>query len=238
MAVPTHSACSEHLLILRRTDFLDQLTEADYSILRVERNFLFAPRNTYVYYDARLLNRLFFVKEGYVKIGNIDEEGDEIIQDILKPGDVFGQFSLEKVNLGGEFAQAYKGDVTLCSFSIQDFENLLRQRPELGIRYSKKIGLKLRHIQNRLLNLLQKDARSRMLYFFYTLLSDTEVAQRGRLAIENYFTHEDIARLTGTSRQTVTTLVNQFASEGILFLDRKHIVIPDVKNLVKEAKVG
>lgn len=229
---------AERLLIIRRSDFLAQLTEEDYQQLNVTRNFISAPRQSYIYFDARFHNRLYFVKEGYVKVGNTDEEGNEIIQDILKPGDIFGQFSLEKVNLMGEFAQAYKSDVSLCCFSITDFEQLLQKRPELAVLFSKKVGHKMRHIQNRLLNLLQKDARSRMLYFFVTLLSEQEVEKSGKVCMENYFTHEDIARLTGTSRQTVTTLVNQFAQEGLLFLDRKQIIIPDAQHLVKEAKVG
>lgn len=51
-------------------------------------------------------------------------------------------------------------------------------------------------------------------------------------------THDDIARLTGTSRQTLTTLISQFSSEGLLEIDRQTITIHDVKLLQKEAKIG
>ena len=53
----------------------------------------------------------------------------------------------------------------------------------------------------------------------------------------NYLTHEDIANLIGSSRQTVTTLINELEGEGILSYNRQEICFMDVKklqNLVSE----
>lgn len=228
----------ERMLIIRRNDFLAQLTNEEYESLNILHNVVVADRNEYVYFDAQYLDKLFFVKEGYIKIGNTDDEGNEIVKDILQPGDVFGQFTLEKENMQGEFAQAYKTEAALCAFTIQDFGTLLHKKPELAVQFSKKVGHQLKRIDNRLINLLQKDARTRLLYFFWTLLQHKQVVAAGQLSIENYFTHEDIARLTGTSRQTVTTLISQFEDEGLLEVDRKSIVIHDIKQLQKQAKIG
>jgi CRP/FNR family transcriptional regulator len=230
----------EKMLIIRRNDFLAQLTPDDYEGLDIAHNFIMADKNAFIYFDAQNFNKLFFVKEGYVKIGNIDDEGNEIVRDILQPGDVFGQITLERNNnMRGEFAQACRSDVSLCAFTIDDFERLLHVRPDLAVHFSKKIGRKQRHIENRLLNLLQKDVRTRLLYFFWTLLEqNAKPGETTSLTLSNYLTHEDIARLTGTSRQTVTTLISQFALEGLLDVDRRNIVIHDVKSLQKLAKVG
>ncbi len=229
----------EKMLIIRRNDFLAQLTPDDYDGLDVVHNFIMADKNAYIYVDAQHFSKLFFVKEGYVKIGNTDDEGNEIIKDILQPGDVFGQITLERSNnMQGEFAQAYKSDVSLCAFTISDFEQLLSRRPDLAIIFSKKVGQKLRRIENRLLNLLQKDVRTRLLYFFWTLLQQNGNTETNSLTLSNYLTHEDIARLTGTSRQTVTTLISQFSADGLLEMDRRNIIIHDVKSLQKLAKVG
>lgn len=226
------------LLIIRRNDFLAKLSDEDYESLNLVHNFILADKGRYVYFDAQNLNKLFFVKEGFVKIGYVDDEGNDIVKEILQPGDIFGQFTLDKNNMQGEYAQAYKCDTSLCAFTIDDFQKLLVHRPDLSIQYAKKVGQKLKKVENRLLNLLQKDARSRLLYFFRTLLPEDENANRTSYSINNYLTHEDIARLTGTSRQTVTTLVNEFAAAGLLEMDRRTIVIHDIKSLQKLAKVG
>lgn len=226
------------LLMVRRNDFLAKLSDADYENLNIEHNYVIAEKGKYIYFDAPSLNKLYFVKDGHVKIGNIDEEGNDIVKEILQPGDIFGQFTLERNNLEGEYAQAYKTDVSLCAFTIEDFQRLLTYRPDMSIQYAKKVGQKLRKVESRLVNLLQKDARSRVLYFFWTLLPEGEKMQQGSYSLDNYLTHEDIARLTGTSRQTVTTLINEFANEGILDIDRKKIVIHDIRSLQKMARIG
>lgn len=231
-------SAEDQMLIIRRNDFLDKLTINDYVTLNILHNYIIADKDAYIYFDAQFLNKLYFVKEGYVKIGNVDDNGEELVKEILQPGDVFGQFMLEKSNLNGEFAQAHKCETILCAFTIMDFERLLEIRPDLSIAFSRKIGQKLKKVENRLLSLLQKDVRTRLLYFFWTMLQNNKDITSNSLTLPNFLTHEDIARLTGTSRQTVTTLINKFTEEGLLEVDRKSITIRDIKLLQKEAKVS
>jgi CRP/FNR family transcriptional regulator len=231
-------SAEEQMIIIRRNDFLDKLTPANYETLNILHNYIIADKDAYIYFDAQYLNKLYFVKEGFVKIGNIDDNGEELVKEILQPGDVFGQFMLERNNMNGEFAQAHKCETILCSFTIQDFEKLLEIRPDMGIAFSRKIGQKLKNVENRLLNLLQKDVRTRLLYFFWTLLLHKQAKEGNTITITNFLTHEDIARLTATSRQTVTTLINKFTEEGLLDVDRKSITVHNIKLLQKEAKVG
>jgi len=53
--------------------------------------------------------------------------------------------------------------------------------------------------------------------------------------IPNYLTHEDIANLIGSSRQTVTTMIGELETEGILSYDRNQICFLNVKKTSKEA---
>jgi len=231
-------SAEDQMIIIRRNDFLDKLTIDDYESLNILHNYIIADKDAYIYFDAQYLNKLYFVKEGYVKIGNIDDNGDELVKEILQPGDVFGQFMLERSNLNGEFAQAHKCETVLCAFTIKDFEKLLEIRPDLSVEFSRKIGQKLKKVESRLLSLLQKDVRTRLLYFFWTMLQNKRDIASNSTTLPNFLTHEDIARLTATSRQTVTTLINKFSEDGLLDVDRKQITIHNIKLLQKEAKVS
>jgi len=228
----------DQMLIIRKNDFLDKLLIPDYEQLNILHNYIIADKDAYIYFDAQYLNKLYFLKEGFVKIGRIDDDGEELVKEILQPGDVFGQFMLERNNMQGEFAQAHKCETVLCAFTITDFEKLLGVRPDLSIVFSRKIGQKLKNVENRLVNLLQKDVRTRLLYFFWTLLQNQKNITANSVTLTNFLTHEDIARLTATSRQTVTTLINKFSESGLLDVDRRSIIIHDIKLLQKEAKVG
>jgi len=56
--------------------------------------------------------------------------------------------------------------------------------------------------------------------------------------IPNYLTHEDIAHLVGSSRQTVTTMINELATENLLSYNRQQVCFRDVKKLQKLVNVS
>jgi CRP/FNR family transcriptional regulator len=223
---------NENFLLLRNYDLWCHLDDQEYEELNVAHHFIEAKKGDYIYFDSHHLNKLYFVKDGYIKIGYVDEEGNEIIKEIIKEGEIFGQFALERTNLNGEFARAYKGNVSLCAFTIEDFERLLTKKPGLAIKYSKLVGEKLRRAEFRLISMLNKDVRSRLLSFFYHLaMMEGYDGNSVSYTFTNFLTHEEIAKLIGSARQTVTTFINKLEDEGLLKITRKKILIPDIKKL-------
>ena len=222
------------MLVIRNYDLWCNLTDEEYKDLRVEHHVIDVPKGEYIYFEAYNLNKIYFVKEGTIKIGFIDQEGNEKVKEIIQQGELFGQFSLERNNLHGEFARAYRNDVSICAFTIDDFERLLKNRPDLALRYSKQVGAKLRNIENRLINLLNKDVKTRLIHFLWQLVEQNlgENTAEG-FCMPNYLTHEDIASLIGSSRQTVTTVINELAIDGILSYNRQEICFMNVKKLQK-----
>jgi CRP/FNR family transcriptional regulator, cyclic AMP receptor protein len=173
-----------------------------------------------------------FLKEGYVKIGYYDKEGREVVKEIIGKGDVFGQFTLLPNNLDGEFAQAYKSDVSLCMFRVAEFEQLLKLHPDIALRFTRQLGQKMIRIENRMINLLHKTVPERLSYFFMHLTRQfPEYLNNDVFEMPNIFTHDDIARLIGSSRQSVTTLINEMENAGILKTIKNLLSIPDVKKL-------
>ncbi len=218
-------------LLIRNYDLWSQLSDEEYDELNIVHNFIEARKGDYIYFEAFHHNKLYFVKDGYLRIGYIDESGREVIKEIIQKGELFGQITLEKNSLNGEFAQAYKSDVSLCAFSIDDFQNLLQKKPALALKYSKQVGSKLRQIENRLLNLLNKDVKTRIISFLLQLARKHLTEPANAICIPNYLTHEDIANLIGSSRQTVTTLINELSAEGLITWNRNEICFPDVKKI-------
>ncbi len=224
----------DKMLLIRNYDLWCHLSDQDLRDLNIKHHFIEVPKGEYIYFEAYNHNKLYFVKEGYIRIGYIDAEGNEKVKEIIQKGELFGQFTLERSNLHGEFAQAYKQDVSICAFNIDDFEKLLKKRPDLALRYSKQVGAKLRNIENRLLNLLNKDVKTRLIHFLWQLVEQKlgETLPEG-FCIPNYLKHEDIANLIGSSRQTVTTMINELEAEGILSYNRQQICFLNVKKLQK-----
>ena len=228
----------DQVLLLRKCSLWAELSEEAYRELDVVDNFKEVKKGDYVYFEAFNHNVIYFIKKGHILLGKIDDSGAVITKDILKPGDFFGQFIFEKNSLDGEFAQAIKSDISLCSFTVEKFVQLLQKNPRLSIRYSKLVGWRLRKFENRFLNIIQKDARSRLMLFMQELLNDQKglkITLDDSAEIPNYLTQDEIAQLIGTSRQTVATIFGELREAGILIYSQKKI---QYRNITKNFRAA
>ena len=220
----------DNSFILKKFPLFSDLSDEEYVQLDVSDNYKEVKKGEYIYFEAYQHRNIYFIKTGHIRLGYIDKEGKKIIKDVLRPGDFFGQVSLKKEDLNGEFAQAIRGDISLCSFTLDSFNSLLASKPKLALRYSKISGLRIRRFENRVENILRNDVKTRLRLFLYQLRADVvDSAKRvGReICIPNYLTHEEVAQLIGTSRQTVTTLLNLFEEEKICIFKRKELCFFD-----------
>ncbi len=225
------NSCDSTLLLLRGFDIFEHITEEEYVELALVHNYVEAASGEYIYFPHQNRNKLYFAKDGFIKLGYIDEAGNEVIKEIIQKGEVFGQLTLEKNNDQDEFAQAYKSDVSLCAFTMEDFVRILQRKPEMAIAFSFHLGNKLRKVENRLLNILNKDVKSRLAQLLLQLAKDKKAMENNTAVIDKFLTHDDIAKLIGSSRQTVTTTLNQFEKENIINITKKEILINDVAGL-------
>ncbi|OUL63876.1 Crp/Fnr family transcriptional regulator [Flavobacterium sp. AJR] len=190
-----------------------------------------ANKGEIIYFSSSDVPRIFLLKKGNIKIVSVDEEGNENIKDIIQKGDLFGELSLETDEQTNEYAKVLSDDVTICSFLMSDFEDLLLRNPALALSYTKFVGLKMKRIKNSYSNLISKDARTRMIQFLKDWAAKEGVQSGNSVRIENYLTQNDIAQIICTSRQTATQLINELETNQILVYNRKEIYIQDITKL-------
>ena len=224
-------ALEDTILLIRNCDVFNEITDQEYDELNLVHRFKEAASGEYIYFEPQFHNKLYFIKSGFIKIGAVDENGDEHIKEIINKGEIFGQITLEENNLDREFAQAYKSDVSLCAFNVDDFEELMKKKPGIALKFSRHIGNKLRQTENRLLNVLNADVKTRLVRFLQQMAKQENADTSHAISIPNFLTHDDIAKLIGSSRQTVTTLFNQLEARKLLYYSRAEISIPDMKQL-------
>jgi CRP/FNR family transcriptional regulator, cyclic AMP receptor protein len=213
-------------VILKKHSLFSDLSDEEYEQLDVSVTNKEVKRGEYIYFEAYQHQNIYFVKTGVVRLGYIDSHGNKIIKDILRPGDFFGQVSLQRENLNGEFAQAINADVSFSTFTLDRFNNLLISKPKLAVKYSQISGFRIRRFENRLENILRNDVKTRLKMFLEQLLSEVLDSARWfgkEVRIPNCLTHEEIAQLIGTSRQTVTTLFRTFKEENMCSYSRKEL---------------
>lgn len=190
-----------------------------------------AHKGEIIYFADEAVKRIYFLKKGTIKIAEMGENGNESIREILRPGDLFGEITLDQSDGSPEYAQAVSKEVVICSFMLEDFEKLLTEYPGLALRFTKFVGFRLKRLRNNYSNLIFKDVRTRLLAFLKDWAEREGKVTDAGVLIENYLTHQDLAGLVCSTRQTVTQLLNELESKGSLRYSRKEILITDMNRL-------
>ncbi|MFY7739426.1 MAG: Crp/Fnr family transcriptional regulator [Flavobacterium sp.] len=190
-----------------------------------------AKKGDVIYFSSSDVPRIFLLKKGNIKIVSIDEEGNETIKEILQKGDLFGELSLEQDSEVNEYAKALTDEVSICSFLLSDFEDLLVRNPSLALSYTKFVGLKMKRFKNNYSNLVTKDAKSRLSSFLKDWAQREGKFEGNKVVIENYLTQNDIAQIICTSRQTATLLLNELEEKNLIYYNRREIIIDDISKL-------
>lgn len=190
-----------------------------------------AKKGEIIYFSDSETPRVFLLKKGNIKIVSVDENGEETIKDIIQKGDLFGELTLEQDKNSNEFAMALTSEVSICSFLLSDFENLMLKHPDLALSYTKFVGLKLKRVRNNYSNLISKDAKTRLKTFLYEWAMREVKEATNTVSLDNYLTQNDIAQIICTSRPTATKLLIELEEEGLIHYTRKEIVIPNIEML-------
>lgn len=198
--------------------------------LAVNHEFRKYRKDEFIYLPEETSTHIYLISEGRVNIGHSTPDGKVVVTAILTKGEIFGELGLAGEDIRKDFAKAVV-DTIICPLTITEIKNLMYENRELNFKIIKLIGLRLMKIERKLELLVFKDARTRIIEF----LKDA-AAWKGKkigyeTAIHTKLTHKDIATLTGTSRQTVTTILNELKDQNIINFDRRRILIRDLDSL-------
>lgn len=187
-------------------------------------------KGQFIYLQDQPAERIYMIASGKVKIGSYSTNGKEITKIILSKGEIFGELALTGEERRSDFAQSLS-DTAICSMSIEMMQELIAEDKTLSLKIIKIIGFRLRKLERRLESLLFKNARTRVVEFIKEMAHEQGQKVGFEIMVSNQLTHQDIANLTGTSRQTVTTILNDLRERNLINFDRKKILIRDMDKL-------
>lgn len=219
-------------------DFLSQyplfanLTTEEFNKILPKVEFEDYKKNEKIYSINDKSDRIYFLAKGSVKLSNVSEDGRELIKAILHPMAVFGESSIGNQKFRLENAICMEEKVSLAYIPVRDLRILMIQNRVLSNNFIRLLSDKLFNTEQKFENLIFKDARSRIIEF----LKDSADKQGRKVGLEmlvkHSLTQQDIANITGTSRQTVTSVLNELKKENLIHFNRKSILIRDMARLV------
>lgn len=188
-------------------------------------------KDEYVYFTNDASLNIYMIAEGRVKIGTHLRDGKEIVKSILGKGEIFGELALAGEDKRSDYAQVMDDGTRVCPMTIEGLKELMNENKQLSLKIFKILGFRLRKMERRIESLVFKDARTRIVEFLKEMAEEKGQKVGFEMMIKNHLTHKDIASLTGTSRQTVTTVMNELREQNIINFDRRRILIRDMAKL-------
>lgn len=193
--------------------------------------FLHFKKDDFIYIPDDQADHIYMIAHGRVKIGHYLEDGKEVVSSILTGGEIFGELALAGETTRKDFAQVMDDKTSICPLSIGELKQLMYGDKELSFKILKLVGLRLMKLERKLELLVFKDARTRIVEFLKDAASWKGQKVGFETMIPTRLTHKDIASLTGTSRQTVTSILNELKEKNLIYFDRKKILVRDLEHL-------
>ncbi|MFN8336574.1 MAG: Crp/Fnr family transcriptional regulator [Cyclobacteriaceae bacterium] len=196
-----------------------------------KHEFLHFKKDDFIYIPDAQADYIYMIAHGRVKIGHYLEDGKEVVSSILTAGEIFGELALAGEVTRRDFAQVMDDKTSICPLNIEELKQLMYGDKELSFKILKLVGLRLMKLERKLELLVFKDARTRIIEFLKDAASWKGQKVGFETMIPTKLTHKDIASLTGTSRQTVTSILNELKEKNLIYFDRKKILVRDLDNL-------
>ncbi len=169
---------------------------------------------------------IFILKKGTVQLYRISPEGKKLVIYTLNDGSMFGEMSLLGQRMHNTFAEAIT-DCTICVMSRNDLERLILTRPQIALRILEITGNRLRETEEQLEALAFKSIPARLASLLLRLARDGDEVVG--------LTHQDLAEMIGTYRETTTQTLNDMKAEGVVAIGRRRITILDKEKLAEIA---
>lgn len=225
------SEIAANIWYFQDVDLFNMLCPHKVKTIQERHQFNYFKKNDFVYFPNDKAKNIYMIANGRIKIGYYNDEGKEIVKAILGEGEIFGELILVGEEVRTDFAQAMDDNTTICPVSLEDMQALMVENKELSFKIYKIIGLRIKKLERKIESLVFKDARTRIIEF----LKDAAAWKGKKVGFETMIptklTHKDIANLTGTSRQTVTTILNELKESNLIYFDRRKILIRDLGEL-------
>jgi CRP/FNR family cyclic AMP-dependent transcriptional regulator len=217
---------------LRSIPFLAGISEADHMILERSASFLTLKRFEILFHRGDVNEHLYYVCAGMMKVSSHLSLGREVIRKICHPGMLLGEESLYGEKQHSGIAQALDRHTHIVKIKSTILRQMMKSDAHVAVQLFDYVGDRLKKSEYRLESVIAEDARTRVINFLKenALLYGNKVGFNELLLKHNY-TQQDIADFTGTSRQTVTTILNDLKRSNVIAMNRRRILIRDVEHL-------
>jgi CRP/FNR family cyclic AMP-dependent transcriptional regulator len=190
-------------------------------------------KGTILFLEGDPGDEFYLIKSGVVKIYRIDD-AKEIILSLFRDGDFFGEMSLTHESLTRSATVETLEATTLYSMKRSVFIQFMEKSPKLIIKLLDSTMERLRKANEQIYDLTFLDVRSRILKVIMRLSLEYGRDTEEGILIDMKLTHQQLANLVGTVRESVTKVLLELQMEQMIEIRQKRIILKNLDALKGE----
>lgn len=187
-----------------------------------------------IYIPLDRADAVLILVSGQVKLCHVTPDGKESILAFIEPGELFGEMSLVGANSREELA------IAICPSTIvivpgAAIEAMMNKHAQLALGVTQLLGFRRMRIERRLKSLLFRSSRDRLVQLLLELAQEHGAKSAEGIEIRLKLSHQDLANIIGSTRETVTNTLGQLQAEGLVLLGRQRVTVCSLERLLATA---
>jgi CRP/FNR family cyclic AMP-dependent transcriptional regulator len=186
-------------------------------------------KNDIIYDLGDRSRTLFFLQNGFVKLGAITPSGHEVIYDVRREGDVVGELCASELERLDRAVALERTDA--ISVPFQEIKDVLMKRPDLMTAMIDVFCRALKEAYAQINTLASDGMVQRLAKTLVNLANKIGQHSNSLIEIPTYLTQEEIAQMVFARRERISTALNFLRRQGMVeYSARGHLII-DVRKL-------
>jgi CRP-like cAMP-binding protein len=173
---------------------------------------------------------VYLLNGGRIKVSKVTHDGKVLTLSYCGPGDIFGELALIDGGPREEMAEVVD-NALITEIELGEMEHLLTHHAQLGLRLVRILAGRRRELEKRLENLIFKDVPAKLADLLLRLATEFGVDDSRGMMVAIKITHQEMANLIGSTRETVSLTLSQFKRRGLIQTDGRRVIVADREGL-------
>jgi CRP/FNR family cyclic AMP-dependent transcriptional regulator len=218
------------IALLRKCDVLSETpTEAMQALLPGLTVGSYRPRQV-IYLPGDRAQGVHFLTTGRIKISKVTRDGKELTLAYRNEGDFFGEPCLLDGGPREEMAEAMDASVTV-EIPREMLDTLLRGDGGAAYKFARALIVRRKDLETRVEQLIFKDVGAKLAELLLNLGQEHGIPDPRGIVVGLKITHQEMANLIGSTRETVSLTLSQFKRKGLIQTEGRKVILADLEGL-------
>lgn len=218
------------LWLLRKVPLLEGLPPERIAALAAQVELREIPRRQVIYLPGDPGHSVFVINGGRVKCSKVTRDGKELTLAYRGAGELFGELAVLDGEPREQMAEAMK-NAMITEIPREVFQELVLEDAKLCFRFTQIVGRRRRQIETKIEHLVFRDVQAKLAALLLELGEEYGQEVEDGVLIGVKITHQEMANLIGSTRETISLTLAQFKKKGLLDMRGRSVVLVDLDGM-------